>query len=332
MHKYTEFLAAKAKAKHGRVAVPDAACEGRYLEAVVRVHEMDMLDLVITGSRKQTQALAEKHGLDISGIEIIDPDESQDLDAYSGLYGKLRAKENLTASQIRELMHHPVYFACMLLKHGLVDGICSGVYYSTAELARPCIKILGMQPGIKKMTALGVIAFEHCALGDDLVYCVADSTILPDPTAEELAEIAILSAEKSKEILPDVPRVAMLSFSTCGSASHPMVDKVVKALKIANEQRPDLLIDGEFQLDTAIVPYVAEKKMKRPSEVAGRANVLIWPDLQSGNIASKGMFLMGGGLSVGATFMGINGLVNDHSRGATVDEVITNIAFMGAQL
>ena len=188
-----------------------------------------------------------------------------------------------------------------------------------------------MQPGFKKMTALAVCVFEHTPLGDNLVYATADGTVIPRPTSEELAEIAILSADKAKAFLPDTPRVAMLSFSTLGSAKHEEVDRVTRALAIVKQQRPDLCIDGEFQLDTALSPFVAAKKVKRPSEVAGRANVLIWPDLQSGNMTGKGMMLMGSGVLVGACFVGINGIVTDHSRGATVEECVINIAFAGAQ-
>lgn len=332
MHPYIEFLIEKAQGIHGRVAVPDAMLDERVLEAACYVHKEGWVDVVLPGSKAAYKALADKHGFDVSGMEIVDPDECLEFKSYCEEYGRIRAKENLTPAQIDELMRQPVYLACMLVRHKLVDGICSGVYYSTADLARAAIKVIGMQPGVQKMTALAVMTFEHAPIGDNLVYVAADGTILPNPTAEELAEIAILTADKAKAILPDVPRVAMLSFSTLGSASHEMVDKVVIATKIAQEKRPDLLIDGEFQLDTAISPHVAAKKVKRPSEVAGRANVLIWPDLQAGNMVGKGMMIMGDGRLVGATFLGLNGFVNDHSRGATVEEIITNIAFVGAQV
>jgi len=331
-HPYVDYLIEKAKSRHGRVAIPDAQFDERVLEAGCRVHREGWLDVVLTGSRVALKSLADKNGLDISGMEVVDPDEIDGFGAMCREYGRLRAKENLTPEEIEQVMREPVYFACMLHRWGCVDGICSGVHYSTAELARAAIKVLGMQPEVKKMTALAVIAFEHTPIGDGLVYCCADGTILPQPTAEELAEIAILSADKAATILPDKPRVAMLSFSTTGSAKHEMVDKVVTALEIVRERRPDICIDGEFQIDAAISPYVAQKKVKRPSEVAGRANVLIWPDLQSGNIAGKGMLLMGNGFLVGATFLGLNGFVNDHSRGATVEEIVNNIAFVGAQI
>ena len=219
----------------------------------------------------------------------------------------------------------------MLHRHKKVDGICAGVYYSTADLARAAIKILGMRKGYKKMTAMAVIVFDHTPIGDNLVYACADGTILPRPSSEELAEIAILAADQAKILLPDTPRVAMLSFSTLGSAKHEEVDRVVGALEIVKKSRPDICVDGEFQLDTAISPFVAEKKVKRASEVAGRANVLIWPDLQTGNCTGKGMMMMANGALAGATFLGINGLVGDHSRGATVEDVVNYIAFIGAQ-
>lgn len=331
-HPYVQHLIRRASARKARIAIPDAHADARFLEAASIAAAQGWLNLVLPGPRDKIAALAKEHGFSLSGLEIADPEECREFDSFCSEYAELRAKEKLTAAQIKELLREPAYFSCMLHRHGLVDGVCSGVYYSTADLARPAIKILGMQKGYKKMTALAVVVFEHTPLGDNLVYCTADGTVLPRPTTEELAEIAILSADKAKVILPDQPRVAMLSFSTLGSATHEEVDRVVNALNMVKEQRPDICIDGEFQLDAALSPYVAAKKVKRPSEVAGRANVLIWPDLSTGNATGKGMMLMGRGVLAGACFLGINGIVTDHSRGATVEECVVNIAFAGAQV
>lgn len=331
-HPFVDYLIEQARRKHSRVAVPDACHDMRVLTAVCEVQQKGWLDLVLTGPRRQFEKLATENALDIEGIEIVDPDTSESLESMCETYARLRAKEALTKDQIREVLRDPLYFACMLHRDKKVDGICSGIYYSTAQLARASIKTLGMQPGVSKMTALAVILFDHSALGDHQVFLTADGTILPRPSSEELAEIAMLAADRAKVLLPDKPRVAMLSFSTCGSAQHEEVDRVVKALEMVRRCRPDICIDGEFQIDAALSPYVAEKKVKRPSDVAGRANVLIWPDLQTGNMAGKGMMLMANGKLAGATFLGVNGFVNDHSRGATVEEVVINIAFVGAQV
>lgn len=331
-HPFVQHLVNLAKASNARVAIPDAQSDARFLEAACTVHQKGWLTVVVTGSRTKIADLANKHGFDIRGIEIIDPDECSQFDAFCQEYAELRAKEKLTSQQIKDLLRDPAYFSCMLHRHGIVDAVCSGVYYSTADLARPATKILGMQKGFKRMTALAIVLFKHTPLGDNLVFASADGTVLPRPTSEELAEIAILSADKAKVILPDTPRVAMLSFSTLGSAKHEEVDRVVHALQLVQQSRPDICIDGEFQLDTALSPHVAAKKVKRPSDVAGRANVLIWPDLSTGNATGKGMMLMGSGLLAGACFLGINGIVTDHSRGATVEECIVNIAFAGAQV
>jgi phosphate acetyltransferase len=331
-HPSVQHLISRASASHARIAIPDAHADARFLEAACTVAQKGWLSVVLPGPRSAIVELAKKHGFDLGEIEIVDPDECGQFDAFCQDYATLRAKENLTSKQIQDLLHEPTYFSCMLHRHGMVDGVCSGVHYSTADLARPAIKILGMQKGFAKMTAMALILFKHTPLGDDLVFATADGTVLPRPTSEELADIAILAADKAKVILPDAPRVAMLSFSTLGSAKHEEVDRVVNALNRVKQRRPDLCIDGEFQLDTALSPYVAAKKVKRPSEVAGRANVLIWPDLQTGNATGKGMMLMGSGLLAGACFLGINGVVTDHSRGATVEECIVNIAFAGAQV
>lgn len=331
-HPYVQHLIKLASARNARIAIPDAQFDARFLEAACIVHRKGWLKVVLPGSRSAISELAQRHGLDIGRIEIVDPDECGQLDSYCREYAGLRAKENLTPRQINDLLHEPAYFTCMLHRHGMVDGICSGVHYSTADLARAAIKVLGMQDGFKKMTAMGVLVFDHTAIGDNLVFATADASVLPRPTPEELADIAILAADKAEVILPDVPRLAMVSFSTLGSAKHDEVDRVVQALELVKQRRPDICIDGEFQLDAALSPFVASKKVKRPSEVAGRANVLIWPDLQTGNVALKAMSLMGGGLYAGGCFLGIRGVVNDHSRGATVEECMLNIAFVGAQI
>jgi len=331
-HPFIDHIVSLAKKKNARVAVPDAVFDARVLTAGCQVHQNGWLQVVLTGSRKKLETLAKENNLDLTGMEIIDPDEIDSFGSMCHEYAQIRAKDNLTPEQIDQLLRDPVFFACMLLRRGMVEGICSGVYYSTSQLASASIRVLGMQKGFRRMTALAITIFPHTPLGDNLVFACADGTVLPRPSSEELAEIAILSADKAKTILPDPPRVAMLSFSTLGSAKHEEVDRVVKALEIVRQRRPDICIDGEFQIDSAISPYVAQQKVKRPSEVAGRANVLIWPDLQTGNIAGKGMLLMGPGALVGATFLGINGYVNDHSRGATVEEVVNNIAFVGAQI
>jgi phosphate acetyltransferase len=331
-HPYIQHLIDKAIARRARVAVPDAQSDARFLEAACIVKKKDWVNVVLPGSRRAIAELAGKHGFDIEGIEIIDPDECSQFASFCEEYAAIRAKDKLTSSQVAELLREPIYLACMLHRHGMVDGIASGVHYSTADLARASIKALGMQSGCKKMSAIGVAVFEHTPFGDDLILAAADGTVQPKPTSEELAEIAILSADKAKALLPDAPRVAMLSFSTLGSAKHEEVDRVVRALEIANRQRPDLLIDGEFQLDAALSPYVASKKVKRPSEVAGRANVLIFPDLQSGNIAGKAMGMFGQAKLAGSCFLGLSGIVSDHTRGATVEECVTNIAFVGAQV
>jgi phosphate acetyltransferase len=331
-HPFIDHLIEKASSIHGRVAIPDAPFDDRFMFAAAEVHRRGWLDVVIVGSRSASRSVADRVGVDLEGIEIVDPDELPEFAEYCQEYGRIRAKEGLSDEQIEATMRDPAYLACMLHRRGAVDAVCSGVHYSTGDLARPAIKILGMKPGFTTMTAAAVAAFEHTPIGDNLVFVTADGTILPVPTTDQLAQIAILAHDAAKALLPDEPRVAMLSFSTLGSAKHEVVDRVVDALRIVREKRPDILIDGEFQIDAAILPHVAEKKVKRHSDVAGRANVLIWPNLEAGNIGIKSLMMMGGGWLIGATFLGINGLVGDHSRGATKEEIVPYIAYVGAQI
>jgi phosphate acetyltransferase len=331
-HPFIDHLIEKARSTYGRVSIPDAQFDDRVMFAAAEVHRLGWLEVILVGNRAACHAMAERVGVSIGGVEILDPDELPSFPDYCQEYGKIRAKENLSAEQIEATMRDPAYLACMLHRDEVVDAVCSGVHYSTSDIARPAIKILKMQPGVSSMTAASVAAFEHTPIGDNLVFVTSDATILPAPTSEQLADIAILAADAAKAFLPDVPRVAMLSFSTLGSATHESVEKVTRALAIAQARRPDLYIDGEFQIDAAIQPHVAAKKIKRPSEVAGRANVLIWPSLEAGNIGLKSLMMMGGGTFVGATFLGLNGLVGDHSRGATTKELVPYIAYVGAQI
>lgn len=331
-HPFVRHLIERASASRARIGIPDAQFDTRFLEAALQARRQGWFDPVLVGSRDAIRALAAREGWLLGELRIMDPGERGDLPSMAEEYAVLRAKDGLGREAIEALLRDPAWYACMLNRRGEIDGVCSGVHYATADLARPAIRILGMKPGYRRMSALGVILFGSTPLGDNLVFACADGTVLPRPTSEELAEVAILAADKAKAFLPETPRVAMLSFSTLGSAKHDEVDRVVRALELVRQRRPDITVDGEFQLDSAISPRVAAKKVKRPSEVAGRANVLIWPDLQSGNIAGKGMMLMGDGRLAGATFLGINGLVTDHSRGATVEECLINIAFAGAQV
>jgi phosphate acetyltransferase len=331
-HPFIQHLIEQARSIHGRVAIPDAQFDERVMYAASEVHRLGWLDVVLVGSRSACNSTADRRGVDIEGIELIDADELPEFSGFCDEYGRIRAKEGLTDEQVETTMRDPAYLACMLHRKGVVDAVCSGVHYSTSDIARPAIKILGMRSGVSTMTAVSVAAFEHTPIGDNLVFVTADATILPTPDARQLAEIAILAADAAKALLPDEPRVAMLSFSTMGSAKHAAVDKVVHALQLVRDSRPDIRIDGEFQIDTAILPHVAAKKVKRASDVAGRANVLIWPSLEAGNIAMKSLMMMGGGTLVGATFLGLNGLVGDHSRGATTEELVPYIAFVGAQI
>ncbi|AAM24701.1 phosphate acetyltransferase [Caldanaerobacter subterraneus] len=317
----------KAKANKKKIVLPEGT-EPRTLKAAEIVLKEGIADLVLLGKEEEIREKAK--GLDISKAEIVDPEKSPNLERYAKEYYELRKNKGMTEEEAERLMRDPMYYGCMMVKLGDVDGMVSGAIHATADVFRPAFQIIKTAPNVKVVSSAFIMEVPECKYGSDGVFIFADCAINPNPTAEELAAIAIASAHTAKVLAGIEPKVAMLSFSTKGSASHELVDKVKRATEIAKELAPDLLIDGELQVDAAIVKEVGE--LKAPgSPVAGQANVLIFPDLQAGNIGYKLVQRLAKANAIGPISQGLAKPVNDLSRGCSVEDIVNVIAITSVQ-
>lgn len=317
----------KAKANKKKIVLPEGT-EPRTLKAAEIVLKEGIADLVLLGKEEEIREKAK--GLDISKAEIVDPEKSPNLERYAKEYYELRKNKGMTEEEAERLMRDPMYYGCMMVKLGDVDGMVSGAIHATADVFRPAFQIIKTAPNVKVVSSAFIMEVPECKYGSDGVFIFADCAINPNPTAEELAAIAIASAHTAKVLAGIEPKVAMLSFSTKGSANHELVDKVKRATEIAKELAPDLLIDGELQVDAAIVKEVGE--LKAPgSPVAGQANVLIFPDLQAGNIGYKLVQRLAKANAIGPISQGLAKPVNDLSRGCSVEDIVNVIAITSVQ-
>ena len=314
----------KSRKKHTKIVLAEGEDE-RTIKATLIAFNDGLAIPVILGNADRIKALAETLNLSLGGIEIIDPEKSP-LDKYIPLYIKARSGKRVTEGMAEKLLRRPLYFAAMMVQAGDVDGMVAGCLSLTATVVKASELIIGLKDGVSAPSSFFIMSVPNCPYGEDGNFIYADAGVNPDPTPQELAEIAVLSAGIARDLLGWEPRVAMLSFSTKGSAVHKRIDKVIEATKIAKEMAPDILIDGEFQLDAAIVPEVAKRKVKDSSSVAGKANVLIFPDLDAGNISYKLTQYLAKADAYGPLLQGFAKPVNDLSRGANVDDIVGVIA------
>lgn len=312
----------KAKADLRTIVLPESG-DDRILESASIILERGVAKIVLLGKADVINARAKELGLDVSGAQIVDMDEPQQLEKFAAEYARLRAKKGVTIEQAKEKLTDASYYGTMMVHFGLADGMVSGAINTTANTIRPSLEFIKTKPGIKVVSG----AFLMCMPDQVVVY--ADCAVNPNPTPEQLADIAISSAGTAQAFGIE-PRVAMISYSTGTSGSGPDVDAVREATEIAKAARPDLKIDGPIQFDAAVDPTVGAKKMPG-SEVAGRATVLVFPDLNTGNAVYKAVQRTSGAVAVGPALQGLNCAVNDLSRGALVDDIVSTVALTAIQ-
>jgi len=283
---------------------------------------------ILLGKAEDVESAGEVAGVDLSGIEVIDPRVSGELGGYVRAYVEARG---LAENAAARLMKKPLFFGAMMVKRGVADAMVAGVSTATAMVISAGVLTLGYGEGIETASSFFLMVLPEFGGQRDRPFIFADCAVNIDPTAEQLADIALASAASGAKLLAEAPRVALLSFSTRGSAAHARVEKVVRALAIARGRAPDLAMDGEFQADAALDRVVAAKKVRGASEVAGRANVLIFPELDAGNIAYKLTQYLAGARAFGPFLQGFSKPISDLSRGASVDEVVSTVAITLAQ-
>lgn len=325
---FIESIKERAKQNKKRIVLPETM-DRRVLEAAEKIIREDIADIILIG--KEEEIAENSKGLDISGAKIINPFTSDLTEELTLEFVEIRKNKGLTYDEAKKLLLEDyAYFACMLVKTGRADGVVSGACHSTANTLRPALQIIKTKPGTMLVSAFFLMVVPDCVYGNNGVFVFADSGLVQNPNSEELAAIAKSSAESFELLVGSEPSVAMLSHSTKGSASHPDVDKVVSAVKIAKERYPQYKIDGELQLDAAIVPEVAATKAQ-DSKVAGHANVLIFPDLDAGNIGYKLVQRLAKAEAYGPVTQGIAAPVNDLSRGCNVDDIVGVVAITAVQ-
>ena len=326
---FTEKVWKLAKQESKKIVLPEGD-EERNLKAAEIIHKNGIAEVILIGNEAKIKENAKSFGANVDGIEIIDPETSAKTSEYANAFYELRKSKGVTEEKALATVKDPVYYGTMMVKVGDADGLVSGAVHSTGDLLRPGLQIIKTAPGIKVVSSFFVMELPNSPYGDNGTLLFGDCAVNPNPTAEELASIAISTAENAKSLCNIDPKVAMLSFSTMGSAKHDNVTKVVEATKMAKEARPDLAIDGELQLDAAIVGKVAALKAPN-STVAGNANVLIFPDLQAGNIGYKLVQRFAGAEAIGPICQGFAKPINDLSRGCSAQDIVNVVAITAVQ-
>ena len=325
-----EQLISRAKADKQRIVLPEGT-EERTLKAANQILTDGVADLILLGNPEEINAKAQEWGLgNISKATIIDPENNPRAEEYAQMLCELRKKKGMTIEEARKKVLDPLYFGCMIIKCGEADGQLAGARNTTGDVLRPALQIIKTSPGITCVSGAMLLLTHAPECGDNGVLVMGDVAVTPVPDANQLAQIAVCTARTAKAVAGIEPRVAMLSFSTKGSAKHEGVDKVVEAFGIAKEMDPNLLIDGELQADAALVPSVGASKAPG-SPIAGKANVLVVPSLEVGNIGYKLVQRLGHATAVGPILQGIARPVNDLSRGCSIEDVYKMIAITANQ-
>jgi phosphate acetyltransferase len=302
-----------------RTVVLPESHDDRVIQAAAKIAELGFGSVITLGDEDVVHASAEKLGVKLSGVRVIDPKKSDRLSDFANVYFNLRKHKGVTVEEARETMTRDLYFGAMMVREGMADGSVAGSTASTGDVMRAGITTVGLKEGVSIVSSTFLMVYPEIA------YSFADCAVVPNPDAAQLADIAISTAENHEKLTGEEPLVAMLSFSTKGSAKHELIDKVLEATKIVKEKRPDLKVDGELQFDAAVVEKVGKRKAP-DSDVAGSANVLVFPDLQAGNIGYKIAQRLGGAEAIGPVVQGLKKPYFDLSRGCSVDDIVNTAA------
>ena len=325
---FIDVIKERARADKKVIVLPESE-DRRTYEAAAQIMKEEIADIVIVGTEEQVAEVGA--GLDLTGIKVVDPAKDPKAPEYIEKLVELRSKKGMTKEQATDiLMNQYLYYGVMMVKMGDADGMVSGACHSTADTLRPCLQILKTKPGTKLVSAFFLMVVPDCEYGANGTFVFADSGLEQNPDPEKLAAIAYSSAESFELLVQQPAKVAMLSHSTMGSAKHADVDKVVEATRIVKEAHPELMVDGEMQLDAAIVPSVGKSKAPN-SPVAGEANVLVFPDLDAGNIGYKLVQRLAKAEAYGPVTQGIAKPVNDLSRGCSAEDIVGVVAITAVQ-
>jgi phosphate acetyltransferase len=324
---FIDMIISRAKSDIKTIVLPESY-DPRTIEACAKLLAGGITRVVMIGDQEKIQAVAPEW--DISGARFVDPEHSTQFDDYAITLYEMRKNKGMTLEVARETMKNPLYFGVMMVKKNEADGMVAGAINSTSNTLRPALQILRTAPGTKLVSAFFMIIVPDCAYGNNGTFLFADSGLVEDPDADQLSEIALSSARSFRQLTGADPYVAMLSYSTYGSAKSPLTEKVIEATRLAKEKAPHLNIDGELQLDAAVVDHVGQSKAPG-SQVAGKANVLIFPDLNSGNIGYKLAQRLAKAEAYGPVTQGIASPVNDLSRGCSADDIVGVAAITAVQ-